>query len=307
MFKNLHEMITKMPDEETCRKYLADQRWKDGKAICPYCGHDKCYVIEGGKRYKCGSKECYKKFSVTVGTIFEASNIPLQKWFMAFFVVSAHKKGISSYQLGKDIGVTQKSAWFMIHRIRELMRPKEATMLDTLVEVDETYVGGKMKNKHKSIRNKAHVDNVSHTQNKTGVMGYLQRDKELKLVIMDTEKTLKEQVKENVAPEAVIVTDGLNAYRGLDKDFEGHEIVNHMEDEYVRGLFHTNSVEGSFGLFKRMIYGIYHQTSKKHLHRYCDEFTYRYNSRKLKDADRFNISLSRVEGRLDYKTLTGKQ
>ena len=123
---------------------------------------------------------------------------------------------------------------------------------------------------------------------------------------MDTEKTLKEQVKENVAPWTVIVTDGLNAYRGLDKDFEGHEIVNHMEDEYVRGLFHTNSVEGSFfGLFKRMIYGIYHQTSKKHLHRYCDEFTYRYNSRKLKDADRFNISLSRVEGRLDYKTLTG--
>src|SRR3979411_1501298 len=118
MFSNLLELITTMPDEKRCRKYLAEQRW-NGKPKCPYCGWDKCYIIEKGKRFKCGNQTCYKKFSVTVGTIFEASNIPLQKWFMAVYLCSAHKKGISSYQLGRDIGVAQKSAWFMLHRIRE--------------------------------------------------------------------------------------------------------------------------------------------------------------------------------------------
>src|SRR4051812_27786843 len=130
MFKNLHELIATMPDEMTCRKYLADQRWPDGKAVCPHCGSEKTYVIEKGWRYKCGNKECLKKFSVTVGTIFEASNIPLNKWFMAVYLCTAHKKGISSYQLGKDIGVAQKTSWFMLHRIRELMRPKKETKLD---------------------------------------------------------------------------------------------------------------------------------------------------------------------------------
>ena len=307
MFKNLHELIATMPDDATRRKYLADQRWPDGNTVCPYCGHTKCYSIEDGKRYKCASASCYKKFSVTVGTIFEASNIPLNKWFMAVYLCTAHKKGISSYQLGKDIGVSQKAAWFMLHRIRELMRPKTNKMLDTVVEVDETWTGGKMKNKHKSVRKKAHEDNLSHVDNKTGVIGYLQRDGELKLNVMDLNKTLKEQVKENVKPEAVVITDGFYAYNGLAASFEGHEVVHHKQDEFVRGAFHTNGIEGGFGLFKRMVFGIYHQITPKHTQRYLDEFTYRYNSRKIKDADRFTLSLRQAEGRLDYKTLVGKK
>ncbi len=193
-----------MPDDKTCRDYLGKERW-NGVPVCPYCGCDKCYVIENGKRFKCGSKECYKKFSVTVRTIFEASNIPLNEWFMALYILTAHKKGISSYQLGKDIGVSQKSAWFMMHRIREMMKENNVEPFTQTVEVDETYVGGKMKNKHKAIRNKAHVDNVSHTANKTGVMGILERESAIRLQIIDSSKeTLKGMVRRHVNKEATI-------------------------------------------------------------------------------------------------------
>ena len=307
MFTNLHELIAQMPDEDTCRKYLEQQRW-NGVPICPYCGCNRSYSIEGGKRYKCASKECYKKYTVSIGTIFEASNIKLNKWFMAIYIITGHKKGISSYQLGRDIGVCQKTAWFMLHRIREMMSPNEANKLDTIVEVDETWTGGKMKNKHKAVRDKAKEKKKSHVDNKTGVMGFLQREGNLRLQVMEANKTLKEQVKDNVAPEAVVVTDGANAYTGLADSYEAHEVVNHSEDEFVneRG-FHTNSIEGSFSLFKRMVFGIYHQISPKHIQRYLDEFTYRFNSRTIKDADRFTLSLQKVEGRLDYKTLTGKK
>ncbi len=197
MFKNLHELVATMPDEKTCRDYLIKERW-DGIIICPYCQYDKCYVIENGKRFKCASKTCYKKFSVTVGTIFEASNIPLNKWIMAIYLGTAHKKGISSYQLAKDIGVAQKSAWFMLHRIRQLMSPQEDVKLCGIVEVDEVYIGGRMKNKHKKERAK-YKNHVGHAGNKTGVMGLIERGKDLKVVVIDSNKnTLKEMIRGNV-------------------------------------------------------------------------------------------------------------
>jgi transposase-like protein len=307
MFKNLHELIAQMPDEKTCRDYLVQQRW-NGKPVCPYCGCDKSYVIEGGKRFRCADrKECGKKYSVTVGTVFHASNIPLTKWFMACYLVTAHKKGISSYQLGKDIGVAQKSAWFMIHRLREMMKPQASVMLDKIVEIDETWNGGSVKNKHKSVREKHTKDKIGSTVGKAGIMGYLQREGTLKLTLLDIEKPIKNHVRENVAPEAIIVTDGARAYRGLDKEYERHEFVDHRADEFVRDNWHTNGIEGAFGLFKRMVIGIYHQVTAKHLESYLNEFTYRYNSRQMKDAERFNLSLTKVEGRLSYKTLTGKK
>ncbi len=303
MFTNLHELISAMPDEATCRKFYEQQRW-NGKPVCPYCGCDRSYKLKSGKHYKCAANTCYKVYTVTVGTIFEDSNIKLNKWFMALYIASAHKKGISSCQLARDCGVTQKTAWFMLHRIREGFKERGAVLLDTMVQVDETWTGGKMKNKHKSVRAKAKEENKSHVDNKTGVMGFLQTDGTLKLKVLDTDKTFKEQVKDNVAPEAVIITDGATAYKGLDKDYAGHEVVNHSEDEYVNECgFHTNGIEGSFGLFKRMVFGIYHQISPKHTQRYLDEFTYRYNSRTIKDADRFTVSLKNTSGRLTYKRL----
>jgi len=306
MFNNLRELIATMPDENTCRKYLEQQRW-DNKPVCPFCGSGRHYVIDNGRRYKCANNVCNMKYSVTTNTIFHASKIKLNKWLNAVYVVTAHKKGISSYQLAKDLGCTQRTAWFMIHRIRQAMKPKENVLLDGIIETDESWTGGKMKNKHYSKRKAAHENNLSHTDNKTAILGYLQRQGLLKLNKMDTDKTLKQQVKDNVAPEAVVITDGFNAYAGLHKVFEAHETVDHKKDEFARGQIHTNSIEGAFGLFKRMVFGIYHQITPKHLQRYCDEFSYRYNNRKMTDKERFIITLGKIETRLDYKTLTGKK
>ena len=306
MFKNLHELIVTMPDEKSCRDYLIKERW-NGVITCPYCGHERCYVIEGGKRFKCASSTCYKKFSVTVGTIMEASNIPLNKWLMAIYLGTAHKKGISSYQLGKDIGVAQKSAWFMLHRKRQLMYPQEDIKLTGTVEVDEVYIGGRMKNKHKKERAK-YKDNVGHGGNKTGVMGLIERGKDLKVEVIDSnKKTLKEMIRGNVEITSTIITDALVAYKGLDREFAKHEVIYHDKDEYVRGYVHTNTIEGFFAYLKRLIFGIYHQVSPKHLQCYCNENGYRYNTREMTDPERFNASLQNIERRLTYKKLIGKE
>ena len=172
---------------------------------------------------------------------------------MAVYIATGHKKGISSYQLARDLGVTQKTAWFMLHRIREAMKVKSNVLLKNVVEVDETYVGGKMKNKHVETRLKAHLDNVSHTSNKTGVMGFLQRGVSLRMNIIPEDKTLKNMVCENVAYTSMVITDSHIAYSGLDEKYAVHSTVDHKADEYVRGAIYTNGIEGAFGLFKRMI------------------------------------------------------
>jgi hypothetical protein len=302
MFKNLRELIVAMPDEATCKSYLVQQRW-NGKPECPFCGCGSYYLIDKGNRYKCSNNVCNMKYSVTTGTIFHASKVPLVKWLTAVYLCSAHKKGISSYQLSRDIGVTQRTAWFMIHRIREAFKEKENVKLDTVVEVDTTFTGGKMKNKHYDVRMAAHFNNVSHVDGKTEVIGYLQRGSDIKLMPLDRSKTFKGNVKDNVKPEAVVLTDGYIGFKDLVKEFDGHAIVNHKADEYVRGFVHTNSIEGAFSHFKRMVFGTYHQITPKHLERYCDEFAYRFNTRKIKDNERFELVLKRINCRLPYKTL----
>jgi transposase-like protein len=308
MFNNLRELILSMPTEEACRDYLVQQRW-NGKPVCPYCGSGKSYRIENGKRYKCGDSKCYKKYSVTVGTIMEASNIPLVKWFTAIYLSSAHKKGISSYQLGKDIGVSQKCAWFMLHRIREMMRVKDNIKLDNIVEIDEVYIGGKVGNMSKSKRTQLREQGLS-MRTKTMVMGLIERGGSLKLITIGKTNNyfvMIPTVKANVDKEAVIITDSLSTYHELNKTFAGHQIVNHADQEYVRDkTIHTNSIEGAFSLLKRSIIGIYHQVTPKHLSRYCDETMFRYNLRKMKDANRFTYSLQNIEGRLKYKHLIQK-
>lgn len=305
MFNNLLELIKSMPDEKVCREYLAKHRW-NGRTVCPYCGCSKCYNIEKGKRYKCSNKECFKRFTVTVGTIFEASNIPLNIWFPAIYLITAHKKGISSYQVAKDMGVTQKTGWFMLHRIREMVRTKEIIRLGAAnpVEIDESFIGGKYANMHKSKRIKM-LANGSAFTNKTAVLAMIERDGNLVTKVLPQRGgyELATHVATHIQKGATIITDDTNMYDRVKSSYKHHS-VNHTAFEYVKdGNIHTNTIEGVFSLFDRMVDGIYHQITAKHMQRYFDEFTFRHNSREMKDADRFVMSLSSMECRLKYKNL----
>lgn len=300
MVKNLKDLIIKFADETVCREHLIKQRWPDGKVICQYCGHDKCYRIENGDRFKCANNKCYKRFRATVGTIYEASNIKLSTWFIAQYIILSHKKGISSIQLSKYIGTTQKTAWFMLHRIREQLKADNNPMLSGTVEIDECYIGGKVGNMNKKKREQNKVKPFI----KAPLVAMVQRDGSVlsKVITGATRENIIPFINENVSDKANIMTDTSSLYTPLKAVYE-HKTINHDNFQYVDGLCHTNTVEGYFGLFKRMVYGIYHQVSTKHLQRYVDEHNFRYNSRKIKDGDRFYNSLGNVEGRLRYKTL----
>ncbi len=298
-FSSLLEVMREFDTVEKCKAHLALVRW-NGSPACVHCGATRIYTTNRG--YKCA--ECLKKFTVTVGTIYEGSKIPLTKWFLAEYIITAHKKGISSHQLGRDLGITQKSAWFLGHRIREQIRVKQRGFITGTVEVDETFIGGKAKNKHEWQRKKL-IENGTGYVNKTPVFGILERGGDVRTFKVDKADglTLKPIILANLAPGAELITDGFGGYKDLNK-FYYHTIVNHAKGVWVEGGKHTNTLEGFWGLLKRGIDGIYHQVSPKHLHRYCDEFAYRYNTRKVKDGDRFNLSMNMVEGcRLTYKQL----
>lgn len=308
-FKNLKDLFKHFNNEEVCREYLALQRW-NGRTVCPYCNHHrKIYSIENGKRYKCS--ECKKKFSVTVGTVFEASNVPLQTWFACIYLVTAHKKGISSLQLHRDLGVTQKTAWFMLHRVREMLRKEAPQMMKTTIEIDETYMGGKEKNKHGYKRNQE-SKKIKLTgrslQSKTPVLGILERQGEVfaKKVATTSHRYLIPVIQNTVAKDATIITDAFPVYQRLDVTYK-HFIIDHSKGSYVHGSIHTNTIEGFWSLLKRGVIGIYHYVSYKHMNAYCNEFAYRYNTRKVSDPQRFTHSLTLAEGkRIKFNQLTDK-
>lgn len=296
-FKNLIELNEYFSDENKCWDYLEALCWKNGRVLCPVCKSDRHYKFQNSRTYKC--KDCKRKFNAKVGTIFENTKIPLKKWFVSIYIATSHKKGISSCQLSKDISVTQKTAWFILHRIREMLKAKAPVMLEGQVEIDETYIGGHEANKHKSKR-----QNVDGYVNKTMVFAVLKRQGNVwtKMVDRVDGRTLKPIIAKHISQDATIITDGFGAYSGLGKYYH-HEIVNHIQEEYVRGEWHTNTIEGFFSQLKRGIYGIYHHVSPKHLHRYCDEFSFRYNTRKSKENSRFDYSFIACEKRLKYQDL----
>ena len=311
-FRNLQELITHFANEKKCRDYLAYKRWK-GKPTCPYYRHDKVYVIEGGKRYKCASNKCYKKFSVTVGTIYEDNNLPLGKWFAAIYLMSAHKKGISSHQLARDIGVTQRTAWFLQMRIREMVKDKNPQALTGTVQCDETFIGGKHKNRHWDKKSKYWKYGGRDQRDKVPVFGMLQQNgKVVAVVVKSTDReTLLPIIKERIDMTATIVTDDYKSYASLKADYK-HKIVKYLppKGERHQGLkyfnidgYNTQGIENFWSVFKRGIFGIYHKVSAKHLQRYCDEFTARRNTRALMDHERFNLFMESSEGRLKYKDL----
>lgn len=301
-FNTVTELLDYYKSEEKCRETIEQMRWPDGNIICPKCGEGKAYRMKNNKTYKCYSQTCKHGFSITVGTVFEGTKLPLAKWFAAIYFVMNRKKGVSSHQIARDLGIGQKAAWFMLCRIREMFKIKEVELLDNIVEVDETYVGGKLDSMHRGRRQK--IRN-SGRDNKTPVMGLVERDGKARFKVIG-KATFKDMVRSNVEPDAMIVTDAHLGYKGLAYEFAGHATVDHSIQQYKEGIFHTNSVEGAFSHFKRTIIGTYHSLSPKHLHRYCDEFTARWNSRKQTDMDRFFGSLKQTEGRLKWKDLIAK-
>lgn len=301
-FKNLIELNKYFSTEDKARKYIEKLIW-NSKPVCPHCGNEKVYKFSDGKRYKCANSKCYKKFTVTVGTIFENTNIPFIKWINALYLSTSHKKGISSHQLAKDIGITQKSAWFMLSRIREMLKSDAPHLLSGHVEADETYIGGKATNKHilKRIElRKAGTGYIHHT----AVFGMLQRDGKVFTQVVNEASglTLKPIIREKLAKGSILITDGFGAYHKLNEEYQ-HEIINHEKQVFVKGSFHTNTLEGFWSHLKRGLHGVYHHASKKHLHRYCNEYAFRWNTKKMNEVSRLEYALTLTKGRLKYKDL----
>jgi transposase-like protein len=293
-FKNLIELSKVFQDELICRKYLENILW-GGQPFCPKCKGTKVYCFPDQKRFKCANKDCYKIFTVTVGTYLESTKIPIQKWFHAVYIFSSHKKGISSCQLAKDIGVTQKSAWFILSRLREVMKDDEVNVFhqEEITQIDETYCGGNPLNRHKG---KLGFE-------KQTVIGFAGQSGLVSLVHVPNLSGLRKLIKSKLPEGSTMVTDSNNSYTHLKYRHE-HHVVDHSLKEYVNSAgFHTNTVEGVFSHLKRGITGIYHHVSPKHLQKYCNEFSFRLSTRKISERSRFDYTLSRAIGRLKYTQL----
>jgi transposase-like protein len=296
---DLTTLSQKYSTEESAREFFERMRWPDG-AVCPHCGCKNAYKIgqrASAKRhsrpglYYC--RECKDQFTVTEGTVMESSHIPLNKWLLAIYLLGSSKKGMSAHQLHRQLGTTYRSAWFMAHRIRYAMtqEPLRSKLTGT-VEADETFIGGRRKPRN----------------DKPTVMSLVQRGGESRSFHLPRRharlQSLSDKVREHVDSDATVYTDAYTAYAGLDEFFKTHASVNHSRDEWVRGDVHTNTIEGFFSLLKRGIFGIYHHVSEQHLHRYLNEFDYRYSRRKDDDGKRFVDAVRMTQGkRLTYREL----
>jgi len=300
-FDSLMQMMEAFPDEQTCIDHLRAIRWQHGP-YCPLCGSTKVYHFSDKRTHKCG--DCRQRFSIKVGTIFEDTKLPLRKWFIAIWLITSHKKGIASAQLARDLKITQKSAWFLLHRLRYAARSQSfAAPLEGDVEVDETYVGGKNKNRHRDKRTAG-----TGSAGKSIVIGAVARGGSVIAKVvpgLDTE-AMEDFVDGAVssAPGKVtsLSTDEHSGYRRLGAKYP-HGVVRHASGEYVSGIIHTQTIDGYWSQLKRQIIGIHHWVSAKHLDRYVAESSWRYNRRESGEGARVNALLSDATGRLTYKAL----
>jgi transposase-like protein len=307
--KTLQEAIVYFSDKDRAFAYAIKLRWPDGKVVCPRCNGAKHSFIKTRRIWFC--YDCKKQFTLKVGTIFEDSPLGLDKWMTAFWLLANCKNGISSYELGRALGIHQNSAWFMLQRIRMVMRDdffgsKLGGGEGAEIEVDESFIGGKARNMHVSER-KRRITGTG-TKDKTAVMGILERGGKIRTSVVPSrrKRVLQEEVRKHVTAGTALYSDALLSYDGLATDY-AHKVVDHAV-QYVDGRVHTNGLENFWSLLKRGISGTYVSVEPFHLHRYLDEQTFRYNNRKqMNDGQRFELAMSQVFGkRLTYNQLTGK-
>ncbi|MFZ0868882.1 MAG: IS1595 family transposase [Candidatus Sulfotelmatobacter sp.] len=324
--KSLQEAVVYFSDPNNCIDYLAIRRWPDGRVLCPTCNSGKVKFNADRRLWQCSTHHPKRQFSIKVGTVMEDSAIPLDKWLVAMWLITNCKNGISSYEIAKDVKVTQKSAWFMLHRIRLAMQDEDSSKLggdSSEVEADETFIGGSTRNMHKE--RKLRIDQerskvpdwkaVNKNPYKTIVQGMLDRDaRQIRAKVIPNVKreTLQNEILNNVEFGSKLYTDAgySYTYNELASKY-AHEVVNH-QIEYVRGRVHTNGLENFWSLLKRTLHGTYHAVEPFHLGRYVDEQVFRYNNRgtkenKLTDSDRFDLIVRKLIGkRLTFAALTGK-
>ncbi len=300
----LQEAIVYFANPVNCREYLVARRWPDG-VTCPRCNSDNVLFMEKYNRWLCREKHDAPQFTLKTGTLMEDSPIGIDKWLMAMWQIVNSKNGISSYEVHRAIGVTQKTAWFLDHRIRLMLGDDSTAKLSGEVEADETFIGGKARNMHLSKR-KRRITGTG-TKDKTAVMGILERGGKVKTTVVPNRKktALQAEVKKHVEAGAALYTDALLSYEGLATDY-AHKVVDHAV-EYVNGRIHTNGLENFWSLLKRGINGTYISVEPFHLFRYLDEQAFRYNNRKFTDAERFEFAVKGMVGkRLTYAEVTGK-
>jgi hypothetical protein len=309
--QSLQEAILFFSDFENCRKFMVELRWPKGVITCPRCGSDNVTWLENARVWKCYAKHERPTFTLKTGTIFEESPIPLEKWLPAAWLVINCKNGISSYELSRDLKVTQKSAWFMLHRVRLAMQSGTFDKLSGQVESDETFVGGKVANMHldKKTRLRMGKKRTGGFEGKAVVMGLLERhSKKARVKVLPNTRThhIHGNIVANVERGTTIYSDALKSYKTLPREGYVHEFIDHAE-AYVQANVHTNGLENFWSLFKRALKGTYVSVEPFHLQAYADEQCFRFNNRKLTDAERFAIVMSQIVGkRLTYNELTGK-